>query len=554
VTATDSGDVARFDLLASAVVGRRIQVVAGEAPPWTDGSVIHIRGGIDARRQVLVQSALIRGGSLAPALMRALGGRPALARRYLAVEGRRALVALADVVPPGAVPVVDPLPVSPSSPQDSLELARSRAPGPELPEWFGQLRPRQALDHADLLGSQPMEPDDSARPRPKEISPSDPDDDDPERQDTPPVRARVGLFDRWLSRALRGLFGGPNADQEGGTGGQGETSTATKGRRRRGNGRQVDELVGPDTSPPGPPEIRRYTYPEWDYAAQAYRPDWCAAYEFTPHAVEPGAVEHPPRHEALRRSLGPIGLGMRRVRRQRGGFDLDLDAVVDMRVSASAGDPCDDAVYVDNLRLSRDLSILVLLDASGSTGELNPAGSVLYQRQRAAAAALLGTLTILGDRVAGYAFRSRGRAVVVTKVKGFEESFGELQMARLTDTQPEGYSRIGGGIRHATRLLIEDRATPHRLLVVVTDGFPYDDGYERHYAEADVRQAVSETQAAGVGCLVLNLASTTDEAALERIFGTTVYASARDIDELAPAMRRLFMRALAAAQSGRRVA
>jgi hypothetical protein len=546
----------RFDLAASAIAGRTLWVAVGEQPPWTDGRIVHVRGVADIRRQVILQAALIRAGSLAPELMRPLVGRPTIARRYLAVEGRRALSALSEILPPAAMPAVDRLLTPPSNAEVSLHLACSRTPLPEAPEWFGRIRARQALDNAHLLGPNTVEPADSDAPQSvEEVPPPEPDvEDKSEQQDRAPVRSRVAIFDRWLSRTLRGLFANPNADQEGYSGGQGGTSNVTKGRPGKGKRQRVENLAVPDASAPRTPEIRHHVYPEWDHAAQAYRPDWCAAFEFTPPAAELRVLERPPRHDGLRRSLGPIGLAMRRKGRQRGGFDLDLDAAVEMRVSASVGDPHHDAVYVDNVRLRRELSILVLLDASGSTNELNPAGSVLHQRQREASAALVDTLAILGDRVAGYAFRSRGRALVVTKLKGFDENFGELQMARLGGTQAEGYSRIGAAVRHATRLLIEDRATPHRLLVLITDGFPYDDGYEHGYAEADVRQALSETYASGVGCLVLNLASATDEAMLERVFGTTVYAPARDIDELAPAMRTLFIRAIAAAQPGRHVA
>jgi nitric oxide reductase activation protein len=240
---------------------------------------------------------------------------------------------------------------------------------------------------------------------------------------------------------------------------------------------------------------------------------------------------------------------MRRQRRQRGGYDLDLDAVIDAHIATATGRSAPDAVYIDNLRVRRELSVLVVLDSSRSGDELDSRGSLLYERQRDGAAALIDTLAILGERVAGYAFRSHGREIEFITVKGFDENLGEHQMARLGQLEPAGYTRLGAAIRHAAHLLTTDKSTPHRVLVFITDGFPYDTAYEGSYAEADARAALSEARASGIGCLALNFASATDAAVLKRVFGTALHATAPDIDELAPAMPRLLLEALQAARA-----
>ena len=94
----------RFALLASGIAGTALDVVPA-APgerPWTDGSTIFADAGASAACQVAavaVQASLIAAGSLEPRIARRLAGRPGLARRYLAIEGHRALAAGENLLP-----------------------------------------------------------------------------------------------------------------------------------------------------------------------------------------------------------------------------------------------------------------------------------------------------------------------------------------------------------------------------------------------------------------------------------------------------------------------
>ena len=78
----------------------------------------------------------------------------------------------------------------------------------------------------------------------------------------------------------------------------------------------------------------------------------------------------------LRRPLARLGMGLHRRHRQPQGDDIDIDAAVEAHVEMMAGSVPDEAVYLDSLRRHRDLSVLLLLDISGSTAE---AGTSLAQ-------------------------------------------------------------------------------------------------------------------------------------------------------------------------------
>ena len=125
--------------------------------------------------------------------------------------------------------------------------------------------------------------------------------------------------------------------------------------------------------------------------------------------------------------------------------------------------------------------------------------------------------------------------------------------ARLNQLEPSGYTRLGAGIRGAGEILKAEAGTPNRLLVVLSDGFPYDDGYEGRYAEADAFKALEELRADGVACLCLAIGTATTDS-LRRVFGSASYAGAATLAELSPRMDELFLsslRELAAPRSAR---
>jgi nitric oxide reductase NorD protein len=300
---------------------------------------------------------------------------------------------------------------------------------------------------------------------------------------------------------------------------------------------------------------RARTYPEWDANRGRYRPDWCTVDERDPRPgdLAPLAPLAMPDGHALRRPLARLGTGLARTRRQPQGDDIDVDAAVEARVEALAGSPPDEAVYVESLRRRRDLAVLVLLDVSGSAGEPGPAGRTVHEHQRSAAAALTTALHDLGDRVALYAFNSQGRrAVHVTRVKGFDDPLDGRAVRRLGGLVPGAYTRLGAAIRHGGSMLEERAGTPRRLLLVLSDGFAYDHGYEGPYGEADARRALAEVRRQGTGCLCLSVGASTGPAALRRVFGTAAHATVPTPDQLPGLIGPLFRAALRSAEAQRR--
>jgi nitric oxide reductase NorD protein len=556
MSASESGspDPDRFRFLATFVAGRTLGVA--EATPgetsYTDGRFAFVSAGRPAsqqRREVLLQAALLGAGSLDRGIVRAIRGRPKVARRYLALEGRRVFAELAARIPLAAAlrPTGEP---TTSSADESLEVARGRGTVAEPPEWFGAIRPSR------LLGAPPAGP--GARPSDVDLRlefdptavPETPDDGDEE----PGEESRIlKLFENplfqsnTLSDFLNKLFGASRSPGYGATGGEMPVRSL---RRVNSVGPNARPLPVPlsftsQGTPAAAVGVGGALYPEWDVHRSRYRPEWCRVFEFPLRSapdISAAAVDH---DEVLRRRLTRLGLGPKVVRRQPDGDDLDIEALTDLFVDLHAGYSPPERIYLERRKLARDLGVLILLDASGSAAETDPEGLSVHEHQRRAAATLAVTLEELGDRVAVYGFRSHGRgAVHLLALKPFAQRFGAGGRARLNQLQPSGYTRLGAGIRHAGEILKADAGTPNRLLLVLSDGFPYDDGYESRYAEADARRALEELRSDGVACLCLSIGSSTPSEALHRVFGSASSANAPTLADLSPRMDELFLAAL----------
>jgi Mg-chelatase subunit ChlD len=542
-------DLERYRLLACAIAGRGLKVARARSgePSHTDGRTIFLAREGDDLGALAVQGALLAAGSLAPELMRALLGRPRRARRYLALEGGRALRAMAASLPRlDVVAAAASLPTLSASAEQSLAIAQGRGRVPAPPAAFGALRPRRVIAAAaPALGAEPP-------PSAGEPGGEDPPEEEGEQAasapDAEPALQRPSRLARWFSRAQE-----DERDAQPETGGV----FIAAGQALRAAGPTVPGSLSLASLLPTEIESadrRGWCYPEWDVRAGTYLPGWCSVFELDPPG-RAGAPLERPLADGLERRLARLGVGLERRRRERQGDDIDIDAVVQARVDLLSGSPPSEGLYVDSQRRRRSLAVLLLVDVSGSAGERGALQRTVHAHQRDAAAMLLEALYVLGDRVAVYGFCSHGRtAVELLRVKAFEEVLDGAVYDRLGRLEPGGYSRLGAAIRHGAHVLDTHAGTERRVLVVLSDGFAYDDGYEGSYGEADASRALGEARRAGVGCLCLSLGATSEAEALTRVFGTAAHASAAAFDELLPGIGMLFRSALASADLVRRLA
>lgn len=556
MTTPRSDELGRFKLIASAIAGRLVEVAPVEPGerPWTDGVTVFADVDANPRDQlrcVAVQAALLAAGSLDPEVMRGLARRPAVARRYLALEGHRALAAQEAMLPTVVCSLIDRAVAARSeSPAASLAIAMGREAVADPPEIFGTIRPRQVRARVEPPAEERAAQQHIPRGQRADVLRELDDGEDgdsiaPDLVSSP--SGGGGVFGRLLKMLLgdaRSMSGGPpGAD--------------APTRWSRSAGRVVRTVALTMAEPPMPDHIAAAaqggtTYPEWDVYRRRYRYDWCTVVEVEPKPEDLAPLLAPETH-ALRRPLARLGMELERRRRQLQGDDIDIDAAVETRVESLAGSPPDEAMYIESQRRRRDLAVLLLLDVSSSSAKRSATGATVHEHQRAAAAALTVALHDLGDRVALYAFRSQGRSAVhVVPVKRFRDDLDTHVMWRLGGLVPGAYTRLGAAIRHGASLLERGGGTSRRLLVVLSDGFAYDHGYEGRYGEADARRALAEARRRGTGCVCLSIGADTDVHALRRVFGTAAHATIPRAEHLAGVVGALFRSALRSAHLQRR--
>jgi len=545
VRTTVAGDgVERLGLLASALSGRAVQVAPGEPgePAWTDGRRIFVAADGSAREQLealAVQTSLLASGSLEPDVVRKLTRRRAAARRYLAVEGHRALAANEHLLPPSLRSLIDcDVAAHSDSPAASLAAALSREAIADPPDHFGAIRARHLLASSEHALRRQRDP--------VLVELEEDENDAGTTADFFSSPGGGGAFGRLLQRMLRMVR---HLDGSGPPGGDAPTHRTRSGTRGGRNVALSTRLAG--ILEDGGIEGRGTKYPEWDVHRQLYRQDWCTVQEVEPRLVA-GSSPSVSDPYGLRRSLARFGTGLDARHRQVHGDDIDIDAAVEARVAVMAGAAPDEAVYVDSVRRRRDLAVLLLLDISGSVAEPGATGGTVHEHQRAAAAALTVALHDLGDRVALYAFHSQGRSAVhLVPVKRFDDDLGSLA-GRLRSLVPGAYSRLGAAIRHGAAVLEERGGTSRRLLVVLSDGLAYDHGYEPVYGAADARRALAEVRRRGAGCLCLSVGAGTDAEVLRRVFGSAAHAAVSRPEQLRQVIGPLFRAALRSAEVRRR--
>ncbi len=254
----------------------------------------------------------------------------------------------------------------------------------------------------------------------------------------------------------------------------------------------------------GEPQRFAIVYPEWDYRISSYNLDGAVVRELESGRSDSAwanrmLAERASLVRQVRRDFERLRPRREIVRRQHDGFDIDIDAWVTTAADVAAAGAPDERLYLSDRRLRRDAAIVLLVDVSASTDSWIAGVRRVIDVEREALLIVSEALAALGDPHGIYAFRAQGsRHVDLLRIKGFADPTGGTVTARIAGLEPDGYTRMGAAVRHATALLGRERAR-HRLLLLLSDGRPNDvDLYEGKYGLEDTRQAFAEARAQDV--------------------------------------------------------
>ncbi|MDD5056882.1 MAG: VWA domain-containing protein [Sideroxydans sp.] len=288
-------------------------------------------------------------------------------------------------------------------------------------------------------------------------------------------------------------------------------------------------------------------YPEWDYSAQNYRPDWVSVYEGLHPSGNAADIDRLlEKHAALAKRLKKILDLLKpqdkvRIRYQEEGSELDLDVAIRSLIDYKSGAQPDPRINMSHRNDGRSIAVMVLLDLSESLNE-KAAGSpqTILELSQEAVSLLGWAVEKLGDPFAIAGFHSNTRHDVrYLHIKGYSEKWDDSVKARLAAMDASFSTRMGAAMRHAAHYL-EQQPTDKKLMLILTDGQPADiDSKDGELLIADARQAVKELDRQGIYSYCINLDPKADEYVAD-IFGRQ-YTIIDNIAQLPQKLPELFI-------------
>lgn len=288
-------------------------------------------------------------------------------------------------------------------------------------------------------------------------------------------------------------------------------------------------------------------YPEWDYSAEHYRPDWVSLYEHLQPKGNPAQIDHLlAKHSALAKRLKKIIDLLKpqnkvRIRYQEEGSELDLDVAIRSLIDFKSGAQPDTRINMSHRHDGRSVAVSLLLDLSASLGDV-PEGCTQSKLElsQEAVSLLAWAVDQMGDPLAIGGFHSDTRHNVrFWHFKGYNEPWGDDVKGRIAGMEANYSTRMGAAIRHAGHYLSHQQADK-KLLLVLTDGEPADiDTSDSKLLIEDARIAVRELDQQSIFTYCINLDPKADEYVAD-IFGNH-YAVIDNIKRLPERLPQLFM-------------
>lgn len=288
-------------------------------------------------------------------------------------------------------------------------------------------------------------------------------------------------------------------------------------------------------------------YPEWDYSAEHYRPDWVSLYEHLQPKGNPAKIDQLlAKHSALAKRLKKIIDLLKpqnkvRIRYQEEGAELDLDVAIRSLIDFKSGAQPDTRINMSHRHDGRSVAVSLLLDLSASLADV-PEGCTQSKLElsQEAVSLLAWAIDQMGDPLAIGGFHSDTRHNVrFWHFKGYNESWGDDVKGRLAGMEANYSTRMGAAIRHAGHYLGHQQADK-KLLLVLTDGEPADiDTSDARLLIEDARIAVRELDQQNIYTYCINLDPKADEYVAD-IFGRQ-YAVIDNIARLPERLPQLFM-------------
>jgi len=288
-------------------------------------------------------------------------------------------------------------------------------------------------------------------------------------------------------------------------------------------------------------------YPEWDFRNKKYKKDFCKIYPHTTYESHISFVSEVLKNKrsTLRRLqalLAKARMQRDRVSQQKDGDEPDIPTLVENHALLLAGETPSERTYTRKQKRKNDCSFLILVDISLSTDAYTGGKRILDIAKE--------SLVLFGEvldqtgalfQMDFFSSQTRNQCDYTT-LKSFHEPWNQSRH-RLGALSPQGYTRMGAALRHATTILKKQK-TEKKILILISDGKPGDyDYYEGHYGLQDIKQALRENKKYGVLSFALAIESVAKNY-LPQMFGTGGFKVLPCPEELPWALAEFYKRFL----------
>lgn len=250
-----------------------------------------------------------------------------------------------------------------------------------------------------------------------------------------------------------------------------------------------------------------YSYPEWNYAKNEYKANYCNVYPLAQATTDTNyyqktILENATTLQGLRKMLTSVNNKMQQVRRQTDGDEFELDALSDIYVDIYSNRTPNENIYLSKRKKEKDISILLLLDISLSSDGYADGNRVIDVEKQVSI--LFGEILNeyhIDFAVQGFYSKTRNFSTYIS-LKDFDENWNQAKH-KIGSVEPGGYTRIGAALRHSG-FLLNKRETKNKWVILLSDGKPNDyDKYEGKYGIQDVKQALHELKSQNINSYAL---------------------------------------------------
>lgn len=246
-----------------------------------------------------------------------------------------------------------------------------------------------------------------------------------------------------------------------------------------------------------------FSYPEWDWMNQDYKPDWCKLVEkgFEPPSIHPTGPDLPYGSLlSLRRYFEKLRPeNYRNAKKQKDGEEFDFDRLIEAVVDIQSGFTPSENFYIRREKKERKISVAFLIDLSGSTRQVIPgAEKRIIDIEKESLKLMAEALNSIGDEYGIFGFSGQSREQIdFYTIKGFDDKNALLFNQKLGALEPLKQNRDGTAIRHLTHKFVQ-REAKIKLMIILSDGKPLDDDYLELYALEDTKMALREAKNRGI--------------------------------------------------------